>query len=132
MGLASEAGDNRAFQSPDATPTYRGSPTWAYRRPVSKLRTLWRGDYPLADAFWTWAVTVGLFVNLTTSVLFVVMIMRDWPWAALLIGYGGSLPYNAVAVVGVWRSASRYEGPAVHADLARAATAILMAVLSLT
>ena len=99
---------------------------------MSKLRTLWRGEYPLADAFWTWAVTVGLFVNVTTSVLFVVMIMRDWPWAALLIGYGVSLPYNAVAVVGVWRSASRYEGPAIHADMARAATAILMAVLSLT
>ncbi|WP_245731122.1 hypothetical protein [Rubrimonas cliftonensis] len=64
--------------------------------------------------------------------LFIIMIMRDWPWAALLLGYGISLPYNAVAVVGVWRSASRYDGPAIHADLARAATMILMAVLSLT
>lgn len=99
---------------------------------MSTLRTLWRGECPLADAFWTWAVTVGLFVNVTTSALFVVMIMRDWPWVALLIGYGVSLPYNVVAVVGVWRSASRYHGPAIHADLARAATVILMAMLSLT
>jgi hypothetical protein len=65
-------------------------------------------------------------------VLFVIMIMHDWHWLALLLGYGILLPYNAVAVVAVWRSASRYDGPAIHADLARAATVILMAVLSLT
>lgn len=99
---------------------------------MALLRSLWRGDVPLAEAFWTWAVAVGLVVNVATSALFVVMIMRDWPWAALLLGYGASLPYNAVALVGVWRSASRYEGPAIHADLARAAAAVLMAALSLT
>jgi hypothetical protein len=96
------------------------------------LGPLWRGDRPLAEAFWTWAVTVGLLVNVATSALFVVMIMHDKPWIALLLGYGVSLPYNVVAVVGVWRSAARYEGPAVHADLARAAVAILMALLSVT
>lgn len=103
-----------------------------YSQDVSKLRMLWLGELPLADAFWTWTVTVGLVVNATTSVLFVIMIMHDWPWVALLLGYGVSLPYNAVAVLGVWRSASRYEGPAIHADLARAAAVILMAALSLT
>lgn len=35
-------------------------------------------------------------------------------------------------VVGVWRFAARFEGPVIHADLARVATVILMAVLSLT
>ena len=103
-----------------------------YIRSVSALRTLWRGNHPLADAFWIWAVTVGLCINVTTSVFFIITIMHDWPWVALLLGYGVSLPYNAVAVVGVWRSASRYDGPAIHADLARAATVILMAVLSIT
>jgi hypothetical protein len=65
-------------------------------------------------------------------VLFVVMMMHDWPSAAPLIGYGVSRPYNAVAVVGVGRSATRYEASAIHADRARAATAFLMAMLSLT
>ena len=101
-------------------------------RAMSKLRTLWRGDYPLADAFWTGAVTVGLFVNLTTSVLFLIMITQDRPWIALLLGYGVSVPYNLVAVVGVWRAAARYDGPAIHADLARVCTVILMTALSLT
>ena len=93
---------------------------------------LWRGDCALADAFWTWAVTVGLLVNITTSVLFLILIMQDLALAALLIGYGMSLPYNVVAVVGVWRAAARYEGPAIHADLARGASLVLMAALSLT
>lgn len=104
----------------------------AYLPNMPQLLTLWRGDYSLSDAFWTWAVTVGLLVNVATSVVFLILIMQDQPWAALLIGYGLSLPYNVVAVVGVWRAAASYDGPSIHADLARGATIILMAALSLT
>jgi hypothetical protein len=99
---------------------------------MTNLIALWRGELPLLEAFWTWAVTVGLLVNIVTSVLFLVLIMQDLAWAALLIGYGLSLPYNFVATVGVWRAAVRYDGPAIHADLARGATVLLMAALSLT
>ena len=96
------------------------------------LVALWRGDLPLREAFWTWIVTVGLLVNVVTSVLFLILIMQDQAWAALLIGYGVSLPYNVVATTGVWRAAVRYDGPAIYADLARGATVLLMAALSLT
>lgn len=84
---------------------------------MSRLTTLWPGDCFLAEAFWTWAVTVGLLVNLTTSVLFLILITQDLSWLALLIGYGVSLPYNVLAVVGVWRAAARFDGPAIRADL---------------
>jgi hypothetical protein len=99
---------------------------------MEKLRALWTGDLPLGDAFWTWALLGGLLVNISTSVLFLVLIMLDHPWPALIVGYGFSVPYNVVVVVGVWRSASRYDGPRTYADLARVATVILMTVLSLT
>lgn len=99
---------------------------------MRKLRSLWLGELPLDEAFWTWAITIGLLVNLTTSALFLVLITADRPWAALLVGYAPSVPYNAVALVGVWRSAARYPGPAVHADLARIATAVAMLLLSVT
>ena len=99
---------------------------------MEKLRALWTGDLPLGDAFWTWALLGGLLVNISTSVLFLVLIMIDHPWPALIVGYGFSVPYNVVAVVGVWRSAARYDGPRTYADLARGATVILMTVLSLT
>lgn len=101
-------------------------------RAVSSLRILWRGRFPLSEAFWTWALTVGLVINVATSLAFLTLMTLDRPWIALLVGYGVSLPYNLVATVGVWRSASRYDGPALHAELARGVTLVLMAVLSFT
>ncbi len=87
---------------------------------------------PLDEAFWTWAIKVGLVVNVTTSVLFLVMITSDRPWAALLFGYGLSVPYNILATVGVWRSAEHYQGPVSHANLARVVTVIVMLLLTVT
>lgn len=99
---------------------------------MTKLLALWSGDLALNEAFWTWAVTVGLLVNVATSILFVVLILQDQPLAAVMVGYGLSAPYNVVATVGVWRSAERYRGPSLHADLARIVTVILMMGLTLT
>lgn len=96
------------------------------------LHSLWSGEFALGDAFWTWAVTVGLVANLATSVLFLVLTLQDLPLVALIAGYGVSVPYNIVATVGVWRSAEHYAGPAHHAQLARVATLAPMAALTLT
>ena len=99
---------------------------------MKKLRSLWLGKLPLAEAFWTWAISVGLLVNVTTSVLFLAMITADRPWAALLFGYALSVPYNVVAAVGVWRSAERYDGPVGHAYLACVVTIMVMLLLTVT
>jgi hypothetical protein len=99
---------------------------------MSKLRALWSGDLPLGEAFWTFAIGIGLLVNLSTSAAFLGLISVDRPWAALFVGYVLSVPYNVVALVGVWRSAAHYEGQALHADLARIVTLAAMLVLSLT
>ena len=99
---------------------------------MAKLRALWAGDLAPAEAFWTWTVMVGLAVNVTTSILFLVLMLQDLAVAALVVGYAIPLPYNVVVTVGVWRSAARHAGPPLHADLARIATVILMAALTLT
>lgn len=99
---------------------------------MKKLRSLVAGELALGEAFWTFVVTGGLIVNISTSILFLVLILQDMPVAALFVGYGCSVPYNVVATIGVWRSAAFYDGPAQHADLARLATVVLMAVLTLT
>jgi hypothetical protein len=99
---------------------------------MDRLGALWRGEMRLGEAFWTWAVLGGLFVNVSTSVVFLILITQDRPVMALIAGYGISLPYNLLALVGVWRSAARHDGPALEADLARGASAVLMAVLSAT
>jgi hypothetical protein len=99
---------------------------------MDKLKALWRGDMRLGEAFWTWAVLGGLFVNVSTSIAFLILITNDQPIPALLVGYGIPVPYTVVALVGVWRSAARHDGSALEADLARGASAVLLAVLSVT
>jgi hypothetical protein len=99
---------------------------------MSRLRALWSGDLPLGEAFWTYAVTIGLAINLTTSVLFLVLLSWDRPIAALFVGYALSVPYNVVALVGVWRSAARHQGARIHADLARIVSLVGMVLLSLS
>ncbi len=96
------------------------------------MKSLWRGDLALGDAFWNWAVIGGLIVNLSTSIALLILVSFDLVWLGLIVGKGLSLPYNLLAFVGVWRSATQYGGPAFHADLARVTTLALMIVLSLT
>ncbi len=93
---------------------------------------LWRGELPLAEAFWTWAVLGGLVVNILTSIGFLWLVMAGLLIPAYIVGYGLSLPYNLVATVGTLRSASRPDTDPQWAGPARAAVILLMAVLSIT
>lgn len=99
---------------------------------MDNLRTFWRGETDLRTAFWSWVIVGGLIVNISSSLLFLTFIALDLPWIALVMGYAYSLPYNVVALVGLWRSAARYDGPDYHADLARSVTVLLMVGLSVT
>ena len=99
---------------------------------MTRVHRLWRGEIPLPDAFWTWAVTGGLLVNIASSILFLYLVTADRPVAALIVGYAPSIPYNVLVTVGVWRSAERYEGERQWADLARTVTVIGMVLLSVT
>lgn len=100
--------------------------------PLGRLGRLWRGEVPLAEAFWTWAVLGGLIVNLTTSLLFLVLIAQDRVAAAFLVGYALSIPYNILVTVAVWRSAARQTERRGLAAVAPIVTLIGMVILSLT
>ena len=99
---------------------------------MTRLSRLWRGELPLPEAFWNWAVLGGLAVNGITSILFLALIVGDYPVTAIVVGYVFSVPYNIIVAVGVWRSAGRYRGERRWADLARVVTVIGMALLSIT
>lgn len=99
---------------------------------MEHLKSLWRGDLLLRDAFWTWVVLGGLLVNISTTISFLTLISLDHPWPALIVGYACSIPYNIIALVGVWRSAVRHDGLALHADLARWTSLIFLTILSVT
>ncbi len=73
---------------------------------------------------------IGAFiVNLSTSVMFLALLMNDYTVAAFIAGYAFSVPYNIMVAVGVWRSANRYEGEKRWADLARIVTVAAMVIL---
>ncbi len=99
---------------------------------MNTLRRLWRGDLPLSQAFWNWAVIGAIAVNGLTSILFLTLIMNDYIVTAFVVGYVLSVPYNVFVTVGVWRSAGRYQGDRRWADLARIVTVAAMTILSLT
>jgi hypothetical protein len=96
------------------------------------LGRLWRGEMRLADAFWTWAVSIGFVVNAGTSVACYMLLMADRPLAAFVVGYLMSLPYNAVATMGVLRSSRREDADPAFARFARATIIPVMLLLSLT
>lgn len=95
------------------------------------LVPLWRGELPLGVAFWTWAVCWGIAINTATKLGFLVLLSYDRVVPAMLVNYGLTLPFNIVAMVGVWRSATRYPGSSVHADLARGSAIALLGAMSL-
>jgi hypothetical protein len=96
------------------------------------LRHLWKGDLPLDEAFWHYAVIGGIAVNLVTSLAFLILISMDRPLTALIAGYAPSLPYNLAATVGVCRAAARDEADPRKAQLYPFITIAFMALLSLT
>ena len=99
---------------------------------MKHLGRLWHGELTLENAFWNWAVFGGLAINVASSGLFIALIIADRPIPALIAGYGFSVPYNIVVLMGVWRSAERYGGERRWADLARIVTVIGMVLLSVT
>jgi hypothetical protein len=96
------------------------------------LRKLWRGEIPLEEAFWTYAVVWGIAVNVLTSLAFLILVTMDFPIAAFIAGYGLSLPYNVVATVGVCRAAARDESGSQGAKLYPLITLAGMVLLSVT
>ena len=99
---------------------------------MKHLFRLLQGELALENAFWNWAVFGGLIINVSSSTLFLFLIMADQPISALIVGYAFSVPYNVIVSVGVWRSAGRYAGERRWADLARIVTVIGMILLSVT
>jgi hypothetical protein len=87
---------------------------------------------PLPVAFWRYGVAWSLFINSPTSLLTMFAVLADAPVWLLVPVHLLPTPYNLLALVGVWRSAARYDGPQKWADLARTAIVIGMAVLTVT
>lgn len=93
-------------------------PLWP---PAAALAHLWRGDFSLGMTYWGFAQLGGLILAVPQLGLRV----KGFVAAAEVLD-GMALVYSFVVIVGIWRSASRYPGPRIWADLARAATILPM------
>lgn len=88
------------------------------------LMRLWRGEIELRRAFWDGAIIYGSLLNLATTIAAFVAFAVGWPLALAAAIFLSPLPYNLLTVLGVWRSAERYSGPEIWANLARIAVVI--------
>ncbi len=74
---------------------------------------------------------VGLLVNIATSILFLVLLLQDQPLAAVLVGYVLCALQHRCDRWGL-AVGRALRGPSLQADLARIASVLLMAALTLT
>ncbi len=98
---------------------------------MRRLSDLWNGRVPLARAFWDWAVIYGSFANLAATGIALAMIVFDWPALLAVAVHFLPVPYNLLMVVAVWRSAARYQGDPIWAQLARGAILVWAAIATL-
>ena len=98
----------------------------------SLIGALWRGEKPLWEAFWWYAMVFGTLLNLLTTIIFFFMVSAGAPYWLALAEFALPIPYNIFMVVAVWRSAERYEGRPVWTQLAKAKILIWSVVASIT
>jgi hypothetical protein len=93
---------------------------------------LWRGELPLVQAFWEYAIGYGTLLHIAmTGIAYGAYVAGAPLWAAAVL-YLLPAPYALLVTVGVWRSAGSYRGPQHWAQAARASVvvwAILATVL---
>jgi len=106
--------DEPAVAAP-AAPAPR-PPFWP---PGQAFSALWRGEFPLPITYWGFAQLGGLVLAVPQLGL---RVMKLDDIADVIDGL--ALVYSVVVVVGIWRSAARYTGHRIWADLARAATVL--------
>ncbi|MGH9839191.1 MAG: hypothetical protein ACREEM_10440 [Blastocatellia bacterium] len=96
---------------------------------LTEIGRLWRGELPLARAFWGYCLAYGLAVNLLLSGLSLVSYLISGSAIPMLVLHFAPLPYNVVACAGAWKSANRYSGPLWHGLFAKASVVGLFVAL---
>ena len=99
---------------------------------LNDIKRLWHGEIGLFAAFWGWLILGGILVNGMTTAINLVLVTRDLPITGLVVGYAVSVPYNLLAMIGVWRASEVYAGDPGVAKGLRWLAVIIAAVLCVT
>lgn len=88
-------------------------------RILTSLKQLWLGQLPLREAFWRYAITYDLVLNLAATLGALTLVLAETPIVFAAFVHFLPLPYSLFAAIGAWRSADRYEGNPLHASVAK-------------
>lgn len=80
---------------------------------------IWRGEVPLAGVFWGYAILYGSLLNLVATGAALALMAAGLPIAIGVALFFLPVVYSVVILVGVWRSADRFQGERIWADLAK-------------
>ena len=89
----------------------------------ASLNRLWLGQLPLREAFWRYAITYDLILNLAATIAALTLILVEAPIILAAIVHFLPLPYSLFAATGTWRSADRYDG---NPSVANAVKAVII------
>ena len=88
---------------------------------VAHLVALWKGNIPLSEAFWGYAIVYGTVANIVATAAAIAAVAIGLPDIVAIGFFLAPIPYILTAVVGVVRSADRYEGSPRWASMAKIA-----------
>ena len=100
-------------------------------RSVAHLVALWKGSVPLGQAFWGYAIVYGSIANVVATAAAIAAVAAGLPDAVAIVLFLVPIPYILIAIIGVVRSANRYEGPPMWASMARVAVIVWGAAMIL-
>lgn len=93
------------------------------------MMKLWRGEQSLKMAFWFFGVIIKLVLFLILNSVNTMAKYGLLPPAAFYLLLSLMMVYNVVCYVGIWRSASRYDGVRIWAVLAKIYVAVFALLL---
>lgn len=76
------------------------------------IKDLWRGDIPLSKTFWVFGFGVNLLLNMALFYLTIQdnMFTTNIGAAFCLLLFLFSFIYSPFILIGIWRSANKYQG----------------------
>jgi hypothetical protein len=83
------------------------------------FKQLWLGELPLHEAFWRYAITYDLILNIAATLGALILFLAEAPIALAAVVHFLPLPYSLFAAIGTWRSADRYQGSPLYAAAAK-------------
>ena len=98
---------------------------------VAVLSALWKGELPLGQAFWEYAIAYGTIANIVATIVAIAAATTGLPDVITIAIFLLPLPYILTAVIGVVRSANRYQGPRNWAGMAKVAVIVWGAAMVL-